>query len=168
MGPYTLALVKKLLLVIAVLALLAGAGSAGAGSDPWAAAAQKLSMPVFAPTKTFGMALKRVHPHKIDCGDVQEELEAYYGASEKQKLTILEGKPFYCGDLGDAPLLATLRIHGKKASLYSYCQGTGCQKASDTYALYWREQGVQIALISRGTPRGQLIQIAKSTKRVDG
>lgn len=151
-----------MLATAAVAALLASAASAGAGSDPWAAAAAKLSMPVLAPAKTFGMTLKRVHPHAIDCGPTQEELEAYYGAGERQKLTILEGKPYYCGDLGDAPLLATLRIHGRKASLYSYCQGTGCAKATHTYALYWRERGVQLALISRGTPRAQLVQIANS------
>lgn len=157
---------KKLILAAAMVALLASAATAGAGHDPWAAAAAKLSMPVFAPTKTFGMTLKRVHPHEIDCGPIQEELEAYYGAGERQKLTILEGKPQYCGDLGDAPLLATLRIHGKKASLYSYCQGTGCGRATNTYALFWRERGVQIALLSRGTPRAQLVQIANSLKLV--
>lgn len=119
-------------------------------------------MPVFAPDQTFGMTLKRVHPQHIECGDITEQLDAYYGAGEQQKLTILEGKPYYCGDLGDAPLLGTFRVHGKKASLYSYCQGAGCKEATHRYALYWRERGIQIALLSRGTPRDQLLAIARS------
>lgn len=36
------------------------------------------------------------------------------------------------------------------------------QRASYTFALYWRERGIQIALLSRGTPRGQLLQLARS------
>lgn len=146
---------------------LALAGVATAGGDPWAAAAEKLSMPVLAPTSTPGMTLKRVVAHGVDCGPIQEELEAYYGAGEQKKLTILEGKPYYCGDIGDAPKLGTYRVHGKRATLYAYCQGRGCQKASYTYDLVWREQGIQIQLISRGTPTAGLLAIARSMERVE-
>jgi hypothetical protein len=152
---------RVVLAIVAVLAL--GAATAAGGADErWQRAADELTMPVLAPSKTFGMTLRRVHPQHIDCGEIQEQLDAYYGAGEQQKLTILEGQPYYCGDLGDAPFLGTYRVHGKKASLYSYCQGTGCQRASYTFALLWRERGIQVVLISRGTPRRQLLQLARS------
>jgi hypothetical protein len=151
------------LLVLVVLVLAASAGGASAATDErWLRAADELTMPVLAPTKTFGMTLRRVRPQHVECGEITEQLDAYYGAGERQKLTILEGKPAYCGDLGDAPLLGTYRVHGRKASLYRYCQGTGCERATQTYALLWRERGIQVALLSRGTPRRQLLQLARS------
>jgi hypothetical protein len=154
--------------LLAAVAALALAGIASAGGDPWAAAAAKLSMPVLAPSATPGMTLKRVVAHDVDCGPIQEELEAYYGAGEAKKLTILEGKPTYCGDIGDARMLGTYRVHGKKATLYAYCQGRGCRKATHAYDLVWREQGIQIQLISRGTPRDGLLRIARGMERVEG
>ena len=157
---------RSLLLILGVV-LLTWTASAGAGTDSrWTNAARELDMPVLAPTKTFGMTLKRVRPQHIDCGQTTEQLDASYGAGEPRKLTIYEGKPFYCGDLGDAPVIAQLRIHGKKATLYEYCQGTGCRRAAFRFALYWREQGIQIGLISRGTPRTKLVQLAQSLTRV--
>ena len=155
-------------LVILGVVLLTVTASAAAGIDSrWTNAARDLDMPVLAPTKTFGMTLKRVRPQHIDCGEAKEQLDASYGAGEAQKLTIFEGKPFYCGDLGDAPVIAQLRIHGKKATLYEYCQGTGCRRATFRYALYWRERGIQIGLISRGTSRGRLVQLAQSMSLVN-
>jgi hypothetical protein len=149
-------------LLAAVLGVIAAGSAAGGTDERWLRAADELTMPVLAPTRTFGMALKRVRPQHVDCGEIEEQLDAYYGAGEQQKLTILEGQPFYCGDLGDAPLLGSYRVHGRKAALYSYCQGTGCQRASYTFALLWRERGIQVVLISRGTPRRQLLQLARS------
>ncbi len=108
------------------------------------------------------MTLKRVNPQRIDCGETTEQLDASYGAGEQRKLTIYEGQPYYCGDLGDATVLGTYRVHGRKATLYEYCQGTGCKRATNRYALYWRERGVQVGLISRGTQRDQLLEIARS------
>ena len=148
--------------------LLTVTAAAGAGLDSrWTNAARELDMPVLAPTKTFGMTLKRVRPQHINCGEATEQLDASYGAGEARKLTIYEGKPFYCGDLGDAPVIARLRIHGKKATLYEYCQGTGCRRATFKYALYWREQGIQVGLISRGTSRSRLVQLAQSMALVN-
>jgi hypothetical protein len=156
----------RVLLLAAVVGALAAGSATGGTDERWLRAAGELTMPVLAPTKTFGMTLKRVRPQHVDCGEIQEQLDAYYGAGEQHKLTILEGQPFYCGDLGDAPLLGSYRVHGRKASLYSYCQGTGCQRASYTFALLWRERGIQVVLISRGTPRRQLLQLARSMQPV--
>lgn len=157
------ALMRLLLLVVMALAASAGAATAAAAPDErWLRAAEELAMPVLAPTETFGMTLRRVRPQHVECGEITEQLDARYGAGERQKLTILEGRPFYCGDLGDAPFLGSYRVHGKKASLYRYCQGAGCRRAAHAFALLWRERGIQVVLLSRGTPRGQLLRLARS------
>ena len=105
-------------LLVIVVALAASAATAVGGTDErWLRAADELTMPVLAPTQTFGMALRRVRPQHVDCGEIEEQLDAYYGAGEQRKLTILEGQPFYCGDLGDAPFLGSYRVHGKRAAL---------------------------------------------------
>jgi len=155
-------------LLAGLVTLVLAAGVAGGIDSRWTAAAAKLDMPVLAPTQTFGMTLKRIHARGIDCGPITEELEAYYGAGEARKLTILEGKPAYCGDIGDAPVLGTPRVHGKKATLYGYCQGTGCKHATFKYALLWREHGVQVSLLSRGLPRPKLLRLAASMEVVPG
>ena len=115
-----------------------------------------------------GLTLNRVVPREIDCGPIEEELDGYYrGVSGNGKrLRIAEGRPFYCGDIGDARLLAHPTIHGRRASLYEYCEGTGCGRATHRYLLTWREQGIQLTLISRGSPRPTLYAIARSMTRV--
>jgi hypothetical protein len=152
----------------ALIALAFAATAAAAPPAAWQRAADRLDMPVLYPTHHPGLALHRVVPREIDCGPIQEELDGYYrgvGGNGK-RLRIAEGKPYYCGDIGDAELLARPRIHGKRAYLYSYCEGVGCRRATHRYLLTWREQGIQITLISRGSPRARLYAIARSMTRV--
>lgn len=159
----------KLCAVAIAVAVLALAGTAVAGSvpGPWQRAADSLDMPVLYPTSTPGMTLKRVVPEKIDCGRTVEQLDGYYGGgSHGKRLRVAEAKPFYCGDIGDAAVLARPTIHGKRATLYDYCEGTGCAKATFRYLLTWHEQGIQIELISRGSSRATLYAIARSLTRV--
>jgi hypothetical protein len=153
----------------AVLALLVLAGSAAAGTvpAPWQAAADRLDMPVLHPTYTPNLNLRRVVPVEIECGNILEELDGYYTGPNGRKLRVAEGKPYYCGDIGDAKLLARPTIRGKRASVYDYCEGTGCRNATYRFLLTWREQGIQIVLISRGTPRPTLYAIARSMERVE-
>lgn len=103
---------RILLVTIAVLATSAAAAFGGT-DERWLRAADELTVPVLAPTKTLGMTLKGVRPQHVDCGETREQLDASYGAGEQQKLTILEGQPAYCADLGDAPVLGTYRVHGR-------------------------------------------------------
>jgi hypothetical protein len=155
-------------LVAATVATLALAGSALAGTvpGPWQAAADRLDMPVLYPTSTANLQLNRVVPRDIDCGNILEELDGYYTGPNRRKLRVAEGKPYYCGDIGDAKLLAHPTIHGKRASLYDYCEGTGCRRATFRFLLTWREQGIQIVLVSRGMPRPTLFAIARSMEKV--
>jgi hypothetical protein len=146
--------------------LVALGGSADAAPAPWVRAAQQLEMPVFAPTITPKLALRRVVPREIDCGEIEEELDGYYRGPEGRRLRIAEGQPYYCGDIGDAAVVGHPTVHGKRATLYAYCEGNGCQRASYTFALFWREQNVQIGLISRGTRKPTLLAIARSMRLV--
>jgi hypothetical protein len=154
---------------VAALIVLAFASTATAAPPAaWQRAADRLDMPVLYPTHHPGLALHRVVPREIDCGPIEEELDGFYRgvAGNGKRLRVAEGKPFYCGDIGDAPLLAHPTIHGKRASLYSYCEGSGCGRATHRYLLTWREQGIQVTLISRGSKRPTLYAIARSMTRV--
>lgn len=70
-----------LLTVLAGLALSVGM-AAGGTDERWLRAADELTMPVLAPTKTLGMTLKRVRPQHVDCGETTEQLDASYEAGE--------------------------------------------------------------------------------------
>jgi hypothetical protein len=155
-------------IVATALAALALAGSALAGSvpGPWQQAADRLDMPVLYPTSTPNLHLNRVVPREIECGNILEELDGYYTGPNGRRLRVAEGKPYYCGDIGDAKLIARPTIHGKRASVYDYCEGTGCRRATYRFLVTWREQGIQIVLISRGTPRATLYAIARSMQTV--
>jgi hypothetical protein len=158
----------RLTAFVAALALVLASPAVAAAPGPWQRAADQLDMPVLYPTHHPGLALSRVVPQEIDCGPIEEQVDGYYrgvGGNGK-RLRIAEGRPFYCGDIGDAPLLAHPTIHGRRASLYAYCEGTGCGRATHRYLLTWREQGIQLTLISRGSPRGVLYRIARSMTRV--
>lgn len=155
----------RLTAVAVVLAALALASAATAAvPDAWQRAANRLDMPVLYPVLHPGLVLSRVVPQQIECGPTEEQLDGYYrGANGNGKrLRVAEGEPFYCGDIGDAPLLAHTRIHGKRASLYSYCEGVGCGRATFRFLLTWRERGIQVTLISRGSPRATLYAMARS------
>jgi len=153
----------------ALIALVTASTAAAAVPDAWQRAADRLDMPVLYPTSHPGLALDRVVPQSIACGPTEEQLDGYYRGrnGNGKRMRVAEGKPFYCGDIGDAPLLAHPTIHGKRASLYDYCEGSGCGRATFRFLLTWREQGIQITLISRGSTRSTLYAIARSTTRVD-
>jgi hypothetical protein len=159
----------RLTAVAVVLAALTLTSLAAAAvPDAWQRAANRLDMTVLYPTFHPGLALSRVVPQKIDCGPTDEQLDGYYRGvnGNGKRLRVAEGEPFYCADIGDAPLLAHTRIHGKRASLYAYCEGVGCGRATYRFLLTWREQGIQVTLISRGSPRTTLYAMARSMIRV--
>jgi hypothetical protein len=147
---------KLTALIAAVMTLALASTAAAAVPGAWQRAADRLDMPVLYPTHHPGLTLNRVVPQEIDCGV----------SGNGKRLRIAEGRPFYCGDIGDARLLAHPTIHGRRASLYEYCEGTGCGRATHRYLLTWREQGIQLTLISRGSPRPTLYAIARSMTRV--
>ena len=155
---------------LAVLALLcaepAGARPAEPAGDPWETAAQKLSMPVFRPTVTFGMTLRRLESRAFDCGTPIEQVDAFEKGASGRQVRIVEARPFACGDLGDVELVKRPAVRGKRASLYRYCEGNGCRRAKLPYALLWKERGLEFLLISRGLTDAQLVRLAVGLREV--
>jgi Tol biopolymer transport system component len=138
-----------------------------APEGPWHAAAERLEMPVLQPRATPGLRLDRVVPRAIDCPRTVEELDAYYNGARGRRLRIAEGRPYYCGDIGDAPVLERPVVRGKRAVLYDFCEGSGCRAATNTFLLTWRERGIQIVLISRGSSKATLFRLARGMRTVE-
>jgi hypothetical protein len=158
----------RMRLLVAVLAALVLAGAAAAAvPGPWQRASDELDMRVMYPASTPNLTLKRVRPQHIECGEILEQLDAFYTGPNGRRLRVAEGKPFYCGDIGEADVLGHPRIHGKRATLYDYCEGTGCGRATYRFLLTWREHGIQLTLVSRGTPKATLLAIARSMVTVE-
>jgi hypothetical protein len=133
----------------------------------WTAAAIDLKMPVFQPADAGGLRLQRVTPKQNLCGDKPlEQLDAFYFPSGGKHLRIAEAQPYYCGDIGDAKLLARPVVRAARARLYDYCEGSGCGAAKDAYLLQWTERKVQITLVARGFSRSELLRLAAGMKLV--
>lgn len=93
----------RLALLVALTAVFFGASPPAA----WQRAAAKLNMPVFYPTAAHRLKLVSVRPQKLNCGQNMEQLDAFYGGGLRS-IRVTEGRPQYCGDIGDAPLLSRL------------------------------------------------------------
>jgi hypothetical protein len=120
-------------------------------------------MPVFKPTKTFGMRLAFVNVITLDPGcvnDGRDQLRAFYGQEAGKFLELFEGHPRYCVDKPiDAPVLRRPTIHGKKAQLHRI--------AGTRLALEWCEKGTTITVVSDGISADRLIAIGRSMRAVD-
>jgi hypothetical protein len=149
------------LLTLASPAMSAPLESRATGS--WVEAARKLTMPVFKPTKTFGMRLAFVNVISFDPGcvnDGRDQLRAFYGQQAGRFLEVFEGHPRYCIDKPiDAPVAREARIHGKTARLHKL--------GGSRIALEWCEKGTTITLVSEGVTADRLIVIGRSTRAVD-
>ncbi len=152
--------------VAATLTAPVAGGARQAVDAKWKAAAQQLTMPVFAPAKTFSMTLTRVVPQHPKCGSVKEQLDAYY-QSKTAKVHILEGSPLYCKDIPNGDLLAQLTVHKQQAFLLKYCEGAGCP-AANSFLVSWAERNVRIIVISRGLTRANVVALATSMRVVPG
>ena len=153
----------RILLVGAVVAAFVGASPPAA----WQRAADRLTMPVFYPTETHGLKLVNVRPQKLNCGQIKEQLDAFYGGGLRS-IRVTEGRPQYCGDIGDAPLLSHPKVGTAKADLYRYCEDTGCAKVKLGYLLLWHRSGDQLVLVTRGLTVKQILEVATSMRLVPG
>jgi hypothetical protein len=159
----------------------AGTGATGAAVDTadaasasergsWTAAARRLTIPIFRPTRTQGLTLGFVNPIFGDpgCEPGREHMRAlYYGAEPGRTLEIFEGHPRYCLDKAiDAPVLRTLKIHGATATLYDLCTVRDCEPGFAARVLDWCEQGTSIQLLGVGLSAERLVAIARSMREV--
>jgi hypothetical protein len=132
--------------------------------DPWVIAEVRLRIGLLAPTSSEGLVSARVQIR--GCGDPQHWVVADYTRPDGATLTIGEGRPEVCANVGLAPRLAGWRIHGQPAILSEFCSPTGCGRAWGDYALEWRERGVGITLLTHGLTQRELLAIARSMTAV--
>jgi hypothetical protein len=128
--------------------------------DPWVIAEAQLRIGLLAPTSSGGLVLKRIRMRS--CGSVRKWLEADYAGANGATLTVGEGRPYACANLGLAPQLAVWRVHGSPARLVEFCAPTGCSRLWGDYALTWRERGLQIVLLTHGLSQRELLTLAQS------
>jgi hypothetical protein len=132
--------------------------------NPWVVAEARLRIGLFAPTPTFGLALVRIRLRP--CGALRKWLEADYVRADGATLTVAEGKPDTCSNLGLSPLLSVWHIHGSRAPLVEFCAPTGCARIRGDYALGWRDHGLQVALFTHALSQRELLTIARGMTAV--
>jgi hypothetical protein len=103
-----------------LLVLLAAAGAGAAAESPavepaWTRAAQRLDMPVYRPERTDGVSLRKVTTGR-PCRN--EQVTAVYRGPDEALLRVYEGRPFFCGDLGDVRALGTAYVGKRLARFY--------------------------------------------------
>ncbi len=130
-------------------------------TDLWAPVAGQLEMPVLAPADAAGLLLSDVTPG-VSCGKGQQWLTGTYTGFDGAELTIIEGKPYSCGNLGEPVVLAVWHIHGQPATLTEYCAPAGCARLTGDYALQWQEYGVSLLLTTHGFGQHELLAVARS------
>ena len=106
--------------LVALLAVLVAAGAAtgaerAAVEPAWTRAAQRLDMPVYRPERTEGLTLRKVTTGR-PCQN--EQVTAVYRGPGGALLRVYEGKPFFCGDLGDVRALGTAYVGKRLAHFY--------------------------------------------------
>ena len=128
--------------------------------DPWVIAQARTRIGLLAPrTRTVGLELRSVRVRS--CGS-RKWATAEYRRVNGATLTVGEGRPYTCANLGVSPQLAVWRIHGSPARLIEFCAPTGCSRLTGDYALDWRERGIQITLLTHGLLQRELFTIAES------
>ena len=132
--------------------------------NPWVVAEARLRISLLAPTSTVGLALVRIRLRA--CGALRKWLEADYTRADGATLTVAEGKPDTCSNLGLSPVLSVWRIHGSRAPLAEFCAPTGCARLSGDYELGWAERGLQVTLLTHALSQRELLGIARGMTAV--
>jgi hypothetical protein len=128
--------------------------------NPWVIAQVRLRIGLMAPTHSVGLALRSIRLRP--CGGLRKWLTAEYRRADGATLTIAEGRPHTCANLGVSPQLAVWRIHGSPAHLAEFCAPTGCARLTGEYALDWREGGIEFTLLTHRLRQQELVTIARS------
>jgi hypothetical protein len=129
----------------------------------WAQAAALLTLRLEVPKTTLGLELANVIAGKR-CGNLpgRDWVSATYTRSDGAKLTVAEGRPYTCGQLGEDPIVAVWNVHGHAARLSEYCGPTGCARINGQWALLWSEHGIMITLTTDRLSQHELLAIARS------
>ncbi len=116
-------------------------------------------MSVLAPKDVYGLKLTSVHAEHISCGAVHEDLSAFYHSSGGTSVQILEGSPYYCGNIGAERLVRHVTIEGHRANLLA-CGTPHCTGPPD--ALVWEEDHDGMQVIWTKIATGTAIGLARS------
>lgn len=147
-----------------------GAAESAAAAGSWAATARRLPIPVFRPTRTYGLELGFVNPIISDpgCEPGRDQLRAlYFGATAGRTLEIFQGHPRYCLDQAiEAPVLRRATIRGQTATLHDLCAVRECEPGFRARVLDWCEQGTSIQLLGVGISGRRLLAIARGMHEV--
>jgi hypothetical protein len=147
-----------------------GAAETAAVAGSWAQTARVLPIPIFRPTKTYGLKLGFVNPILADpgCEAGRDQLRAlYFGATAGRTLEIFQGHPRYCLDRElDAPVVRRVTIRGATATLHDLCTTRDCEPGFRVRVLDWCEQGTSIQLLGVGISDKRLIAIARGMREV--
>jgi hypothetical protein len=148
----------------------AQAAETAAAVGSWAETARRLPIPVFRPTRTYGLKLGFVNPIVGDpgCQAGRDQLRAlYFGTTAGRTLEIFQGHPHYCLDREiDAPILRRVKVRGATATLHDLCGGRTCEPGFAARLLDWCEQGTSIQLLGVGITNKRLIAIARGMEEV--
>jgi hypothetical protein len=158
---------------MAALGLLIATAPLAAGlpvERGWRQAATRLAMPVYRPAFSAGLTLKRVLPGRSCPG---EQLSATYNSPGGAVVNIYEGKPYFCGDPGEARLVGRPHVLGRRAYLYEYLGGNGALYVSwctgRAFSACRRPDGTGVFLMVEGNDRvdrAVLLRIARSMRRI--
>jgi hypothetical protein len=147
-----------------------GAVETAAVAGSWSETARRLPIPIFRPTRTYGLKLGFVNPIVGDpgCEAGRDQLRAlYFGATAGRTLEIFQGHPRYCLDRElEAPVLRRVTVHGTTATLFDVCAVRDCDPGFAARVLDWCEQGTSIQLLGVGLPDRRLIAIARGMREV--
>jgi endonuclease YncB( thermonuclease family) len=158
--------------VVVLLALgagLAGAGSVAAGQDlaaetaRWRARADALRLPLLAPGAPTGFALESMRVRRRGCGgEFLAEVVADYARADGARISLFQGYPAACADFGDVDDAGTTRVRGHPARFLwaggggpcfsgpeaAPCGAQGTVPYADSLALTWTEVGARVGFYS--------------------
>ncbi len=156
------------------VALAAAARPAGTGSFySWRAAQRAAGFGLYAPSRTYG--LRRNGLISVDRCAVTGKLSkrdvfASYGSFLARELSIAQmnsGGP--CGNFGEARRLGTVRVMGRRATLYGVCGrhlGPPCSSRKITLYLTWTKHGNYYEASSHNERTATIVGFARSLRRV--
>lgn len=171
----TVAVAVRTTLLLSTI-LLVSAPAATAGRDPWLVAHRRLDYPLFRPYRTLGFALSRFTYIRCYKGRSRDSLYTAYGSyggvprSKARGFELVEGNPQVCANPGLSTPHGTRLVGGDRAHLAVYCPATKrCSLAQGLrygYTLWWTRDGTYVQISSERLTLPQLLDVARSLRRL--
>ncbi len=111
-----------------LVAVAAPAMAMGSG-NPYEDMQVGVTYTVYEPTFTAGLKQQHVGPNLSAETGVDQNLFAVYGKKNGRSVYITEGNPM-TSDIGQGALVKTLKIQGRDAKVYAYCDPASAKKCT--------------------------------------